>query len=115
VTASYTGMNPDGTGTMNDQDQLWQCIRKIITTPVGSRVMRRNFGSAVPDLLDAPQNAVTRMQLMSAAAIAIAQWEPRITLNTVNVKFSKTGSATAELAGTLTETMTTVSAMLALR
>lgn len=36
--------------------------------------MRRDFGSVVPDLLDAPQNTVTRMQLMGATAIALAQW-----------------------------------------
>lgn len=70
-------MNPEGTGALTDHDQLWQSVTKILTTPTGSRVMRREFGSAIPDLLDAPQNAVTRMQLMGAAAIALAQWEPR--------------------------------------
>jgi phage baseplate assembly protein W len=29
------------------------------------------------------------MQLMGAAAIALAQWEPRISLTTVNVVFSR--------------------------
>ena len=50
----------------NADDQLWQSVTKILTTPTGSRVMRRDFGSVVPDLLDAPQNTVTRMQLMGA-------------------------------------------------
>ena len=61
MTASYTGMNPEGTGALTDHDQLWQSVTKILTTPTGSRVMRRDFGSAIPDLLDAPQNAVTRL------------------------------------------------------
>lgn len=77
--------------------------------------MRRDFGSVVPDLLDAPQNTVTRMQLMGATAIALAQWEPRISLTTVNVVFSETGAVTAELNGTITETMTETSNTIRLR
>ena len=111
MTASYTGMNPEGTGALTDHDQLWQSVTKILTTPTGSRVMRREFGSAIPDLLDAPQNAVTRMQLMGAAAIALAQ----ISLTTVNVVFSETGAVTAELSGTITETMTETSNTIRLR
>ena len=106
MTASYTGMNPEGTGALTDHDQLWQSVTKILTTPTGSRVMRLDFGSVVPDLLDAPQNTVTRMQLMGATAIALAQWEPRISLTTVNVVFSETGAGSGVLAGTFTETIT---------
>ena len=113
MTASYTGMNPEGTGSLTDHDQLWQSVTKILTTPTGSRVMCRDFGSVVPDLLDAPQNAVTRMQLMGATAIAL--WEPRISLTTVNVVFSETGAVTAELSGTITETMTETSNTIRLR
>lgn len=36
MTASYTGMNPDGTGALTDHDQLWQSVTKILTTPTGS-------------------------------------------------------------------------------
>ena len=94
MTASYTGMNPEGTGALTDHDQLWQSVTKILTTPTGSRVMRRDFGSAIPDLLDAPQNA---------------------SLTTVNVVFSETGAVTAELTGTITETMTETSNTIRLR
>ncbi len=77
--------------------------------------MRRNFGSAVPDLVDGPKNAVTRMQLMSATAIAIAQWEPRITLTMVNVQYSESGAASAELAATLNEALTEISTTMNLK
>jgi phage baseplate assembly protein W len=36
MTASYTGMNPEGTGSLTDHDQLWQSVTKILTTPTGS-------------------------------------------------------------------------------
>lgn len=88
---------------------------KILTTPTGSRVMRRDFGSAIPDLLDAPQNAVTRMQLMKPPLSRWRSGNPRISLTTVNVVFSETGAVTAELSGTITETMTETSNTIRLR
>ena len=93
MTERYRGMNAAGTGTLTDEDH------------VGSRLMRRNYGSLCPDLIDSPQNDVTRLQLMSAAVIALAAWEPRIVLDTINVTYSASGAVTAALSGMLTETM----------
>ncbi|MEI7063997.1 GPW/gp25 family protein [Dickeya chrysanthemi] len=115
MTATYTGMNPHGTGTLTDADQLWQSVRDILTTPLASRVMRRDYGSLIPDLLDAPQNAVTRLQLMSAAVIALARWEPRISLNAVDIRYSASGAVEAELSGLITETMQAARSTLTLR
>ena len=50
MTTRYTGMNPDGTGNLNDMEHLKQSVRDILTTPLASRVMRREYGSLVPDL-----------------------------------------------------------------
>ncbi|NCF07981.1 GPW/gp25 family protein [Kosakonia sp. MH5] len=105
MTARYTGMNPDGTGTLTDADHVWQSVSDILRTPIGSRLMRRNYGSLVQDLIDNPQNNVTRMQLMSAIVIALATWEPRIALSIVDVAFSAGGAVTANMSGMLTETM----------
>jgi len=55
-----------------------QSIGKILTTPVGSRVMRRDFGSILPDLVDHPNNARTVLKVMAATAAAVIKWEPRI-------------------------------------
>ncbi|MEC5343360.1 GPW/gp25 family protein [Brenneria populi] len=115
MSARYTGMNPDGLGTLTDSDHLWQSVRDILTTPIGSRVMRRDYGSIVPDLLDAPQNEVTRLQLMSAAVIAVTRWEPRIALNTVDVNYSKNGKVDVELAGLVTETMESSNAAITIK
>jgi phage baseplate assembly protein W len=55
-----------------------QSIGKILTTPIGARVMRRDFGSVLPDLVDAPINARTRLHVMAATATAVVKWEKRI-------------------------------------
>ncbi|MCW2452342.1 UNVERIFIED_ORG: phage baseplate assembly protein W [Rahnella aquatilis] len=111
----YTGMNPDSTGLLTDTDQLWNSVRDVLTTPLGSRVMRRDYGSLIPELLDEPQNEVTRLQCMSAAVIALTQWEPRVSLNGINISYSKDGAVTAELVGIITETMQTAGTALTIR
>lgn len=101
----YRGMNATGTGTLTDEDHVWQSVGDILLTPVNTRIMRRNYGSLCPDLIDSPQNDVTRLQLMSAAVIALAAWEPRIALDAINIVYSASGAVTAELSGMLTESM----------
>ncbi|GJK53650.1 baseplate assembly protein [Enterobacter cloacae] len=115
MTVRYTGMNPDGTGQLTDTDQLWNSVRDILTTPLASRVMRRDYGSMIPDLMDEPQNEVTRLQCMSAAVIALTMWEPRIALNGISIIYSRDGAVTAELVGIITETMQAAGSSLTLR
>lgn len=105
MTERYRGMNAADTGTLTDEDHVWQSVNDILLTPVGSRLMRRNYGSLCPDLIDSPKNDVTRLQLMSAAVIALAAWEPRIVLDAINIVYSASGAVTAELSGMLTESM----------
>lgn len=115
MTSRYMGMNPQGTGTLSDADHVWQSVSDILQTPIGSRVMRRTYGSLIPDLIDNPQNAVLRMQLMSAIVIALATWETRIVLSEVDVVFSETAAVSARLSGTLTESMEPHSTTITLR
>lgn len=53
--------------------------------------MRRDFGSMIPDLVDAKMDTKTILRLYSAAAIAIARWEPRF-----RMVFGSVKSATAD-------------------
>ncbi|EKC2893792.1 GPW/gp25 family protein [Salmonella enterica] len=115
MTAHYTGMNPNNTGTLSDTDQLWNSVNDILLTPLASRIMRRDYGSLVSDLIDSPQNATTRLQCMSAAVIALTRWEPRIALNKIDIRWLKGGRAEADLAGIITETMQPVQHVLTLR
>jgi len=75
-----------GTGRALDGDaHLAQSIGKILSTPIGTRVMRRDFGSALFDLIDAPFNAATKLRIYAATAIALKRWEPRIRLTRVGI------------------------------
>lgn len=115
MNAMYTGMNPDGTGVLTDTDHLYCSISNILTTPKGSRVMRREYGSLLPDLIDAPANEVTRLQCMSAAVIALTQWEPRIAVNSIDLTWGKQGGAILTLTGLITQTMQPVALTMPVR
>lgn len=64
-------------------DDIAQSVQTILTTPLASRVMRRDFGSELPDLIDQP--ATARVRLFAAVATALARWEPRITVRRVQL------------------------------
>lgn len=54
-------------GTLTDLDHIRQSVRDILLTPVGTRVMRRQYGSLLSALLDQPQNKALNLQIMSAS------------------------------------------------
>jgi len=60
-----------------------QSVADILATPIGSRVMRRTYGSLVPALLDMPANPATLLRVQAAAASALALWEPRLVLQAI--------------------------------
>lgn len=76
-----------------------QSIADILTTPIGSRVMRRDYGSEVPELIDQPLNGATQLRIYAATAYAIQRWEPRISLSSVQLDFNAQGSANLILEG----------------
>lgn len=59
-------------------EHIQQSVRDILTTPIGSRVMRRDYGSLLPELIDQPLNGATALRAYSATVVALMKWEPRI-------------------------------------
>jgi phage baseplate assembly protein W len=94
---------------------LEQSVGKILGTPLGSRVGRRDFGSYLPELLDQPLNARTRVLIYAATADALRRHEPRIALSRVTfVAGEQPGSAVLTLQGTRTDTAAAASSLLSL-
>lgn len=75
--ARSTGTSATSNATLSDWEHVQQSLRILISTPIGSRVMRREYGCAVHNLVD--QKLTTRNILLvySAVATAIERWEPR--------------------------------------
>lgn len=70
---------------VSDEQHLRQSIGQILATPIGTRVMRREFGSLLPDLIDQPFNDNTVVLLYAATATALLLWEPRLKLTRVTL------------------------------
>ena len=75
------GMNATTGHSLDGVAHIQQSIRDILTTPVGSRIMRRDYGSLLPELIDQPLNGATLLRALSATVMALMKWEPRIKIN----------------------------------
>jgi phage baseplate assembly protein W len=72
------GMNARTGRSIEDIAHIQQSIRDILTTPIGSRLMRRDYGSLLSELIDQPLNGATLLRAYSATVMALMKWEPRI-------------------------------------
>lgn len=72
------GMSVTTGKAIEGEEHLRQSIADILTTPIGSRVGRRDYGSLFFQLLDQPMNGLGRVRLFAAAALALSRWEPRL-------------------------------------
>lgn len=90
-----------GLSLSSEADQIRQSIQDILTTPIGSRIMRRNYGSLLPQLIDAPFNEITRLQLSAAAATALIQWENRMSLESISIEPQEHGKFILDLSLTV--------------
>lgn len=78
---------------------LRQSVWDILRTPLGSRVMRRTYGSRLFDLIDAPLNRFTIAEIYSAVVDALGTWEPRIQVESVVIASAAPGEVVLDLTG----------------
>jgi len=62
-----------------------QSIAVILSTAIGTRIMRRTFGSDVPRLVDRPSNHASVVLFVGRVADALQKWEPGFVLRKVQV------------------------------
>lgn len=92
-----TGMSAHTGRHLELDAHIRQSVRDILTTPIGSRVMRREYGSLLPELVDQPLNNATLLRVYAAAAIAIMRWETRIRLQRISVSTLGQGELVVDL------------------
>lgn len=72
-------------------NHILQSIRDILTTPIGTRIMRPEYGSRLMELVDSPVNEIFISRAIAATAEAIDRWEPRVTINQVKIESAGSG------------------------
>ncbi|NWD70769.1 GPW/gp25 family protein [Pseudomonas gingeri] len=97
-------MNRETGGAIDTLPHIKQCMADILSTRIGTRVMRREYGSLLPDLVDHPFNDATRLRTYAAVTMAVMRWEPRISLNRVQfIGISLQGQSEIDLEGTVVD------------
>ncbi|WP_058910978.1 GPW/gp25 family protein [Entomohabitans teleogrylli] len=99
MTIRYTGMNRTTGRALTDDEHISQSMSDILRTPIGSRVMRRDYGSLLSALIDQPQSDALKLQIMAACYMALLKWEPRVSLTGLTVERDASGNMTAEITG----------------
>lgn len=82
-------------------EHIEQSIDDILTTPLGSRVMRRDYGSLLFHLVDQPINDALILQIYSAIYVALLRWEDRISVSQIQVNLLQIGQVMVDLDGEL--------------
>lgn len=78
-----------GQALKTEIDSIRQSIEDILGTPIGTRIMRREYGSLLAELLDQPINDSLVLKCYSAIYTAINRWEDRISISQINISSVK--------------------------
>jgi phage baseplate assembly protein W len=86
-------VGPDGGLAMAEgEEDVEQAIRIILSTVPGERAVRPEFGCDVHAFVFESLEAATYGHIERAVRLALARWEPRITVETVDFSIGDSGS-----------------------
>ena len=80
-------------------EHVRQSIEDILTTPLGSRRMRPEYGSKLRRFVDLPVTEGWKSAVQAEVARALERWEPRLKLERVWVTAVVGGQITFQLTG----------------
>ena len=92
-------MNINDGKDISEINHLKQSISNIITTPIGSRTMRRDYGSNLFNKIDHPVNGELIAEIYLDIVESLFIWEPRFELDQVAVQNIENGKITIDLEG----------------
>lgn len=98
------GMSRESGKSLGSTDHIRQSVKDILSTPLLSRRMLPDYGSDLPNLVDAPEDRTTQIRIIMATAVALARWEPRIQIDSVNAVQVRAGKISLTIAATDIET-----------
>lgn len=85
--------------TRTHDEEIVQAILIILSTPLGARLMRPEFGCRIHELIFAPMNISTFMAAERYVEEALAYWEPRIEV--IEVRVLQPGEVEVEVEGAM--------------
>ncbi len=89
----------DGSTLIASYEQdVAQAIWIILSTDWGERVMRPTFGAGLKSFVFGPINQITMQQVQTRVQQSLTMWEPRITVEQVNVSIDPNNQGTLLIA-----------------
>ena len=79
------GMNVHTGRSIADLEHLRQSITDILSTPIGSRIMRREYGSRLFKRIDAPITGELIAEIYADVVEALFNYEPRFEATNVSM------------------------------
>ena len=99
IKQSESNMNVNTGKTISEIAHIKQSIANILSTPIGSRVMRRDYGSRLFERIDQPINGELIAEIYSDIVEAISTWEPRFEVEQVTLQSTDKGKIVIDLEG----------------
>lgn len=91
-TLAIQGMNRTTGNLLSPKlEHIKQSLWDIFTTPIGTRIQRRTYGSHLFDLIDQPMTPANRLRLVVALVDAAMRWEPRVVITWAQVEVNAEG------------------------
>ncbi len=100
IAKSEINMNINTGKTISEIAHIKQSIANILSTPLGSRIMRRDYGSRLFERIDQPINGELIAEIYSDIVEAISTWEPRFEVEQVTLQSIDKGKIIIDLEGT---------------
>ena len=92
-------MNINTGRSIEDMEHLRQSITNILSTPIGSRIMRRDYGSRLFKRLDAPLTGELLAEIYADVVDALFSYEPRFEVTNVSVVSMDQGHLILDVTG----------------
>lgn len=86
---------PDAAGALGyaeGDESVAQCLKVLLLTALGERVMRPGFGSRAPQLVFFPGSEQYLGLLETTVREAVRDWEPRVDLEDVRAEMTAAGA-----------------------
>lgn len=91
------GVNKQTGRSLSGVQHVRQSVEDILSTRKGTRVMRRDYGSDLPLLIDRPVNQSLLAAIRAETVDALTRWEPRLRCERVHVTEIGQGSVLMDL------------------
>lgn len=86
---------------ISELEHIRQSLEDIATTPIGSRLMRREYGTLLASLMDQPIGQALYLKIYSTLYSAYVRWEDRIEISQISVAELNKGQLILDVIGFL--------------